>query len=249
MSRHVAICQPHYLPWIGYFEMIDRVDLFVLFDDVDFIKREWKNRNRIRKDQTSTETRWLTVPVKRSCQRGTPIHQARLANDLEWSQTHLNAIQQVYRGTTHFAELYPWLEAQLRPPAQTLGELNCRLIVALCEFLGIHTSLVRSSELTNNGRKTDRLLSVLNAVNASHYLANNGSASYLEPQCFTDANIEWRYQDYTHPIYIQRSKNKEVPFLSHLSVIDLLMNHGPQSLEIIRKGRPISPGFHSSPTQ
>ena len=84
MSRQVAICQPHYLPWIGYFEMIDRVDLFVLFDDVHFIKREWKNRNRIRKERRGSDTRWLSVPIERACQRGTPICEARLAPEPDW---------------------------------------------------------------------------------------------------------------------------------------------------------------------
>lgn len=240
MSRWVAICQPHYLPWIGYFEMIDRVDRFVFLDDVDFIKREWKNRNKVRKERTSADTKWLTVPIERNCQRGTPIHEARLANEQNWVQNHLNTIQQVYRGTEYYTDVYPWLEALLRQPAQTLGELNGRLITQLCARLGIQTELVRSSDLDTTGRKTERLVSVLHAVQATHYLANNGSASYLEPQHFHSAHIEWGYQNYTHPRYSQHSQDQPLPFLSHLSVVDLLMNHGPASLEIIRRGRPVS---------
>ena len=205
------------------------------------LNEEWKNRNRVRKEHTSSETRWLTVPIERSCQRGTPIVQARLANDQNWAHKHLNTIQQVYRGTTHFPDVFPWLEAFLRTPARTLGELNCRVIAHLCERLEIQTQLIRSSELHTDGRKTERLVSVLNAVQATHYLANNGSASYLDPENFADANIVWRYQDYTHPTYVQRSDDRGLPFLSHLSVIDLLMNHGPESMEIIRHGRPDSP--------
>ena len=81
MSHQVAICQPHYIPWIGYFEMIDRVDEFTFLDDVDFIKREWKNRNRIRRDRTSSETKWLSVPIERASQRGTHISDAQLARE------------------------------------------------------------------------------------------------------------------------------------------------------------------------
>ena len=238
MSRSVAICQPHYLPWIGYFEMIDRVDLFVLFDDVDFIKREWKNRNRIRKERSSAETRWLSVPIERSSQRHTPICEARLSPEVNWPRQHLEAIRQVYGGAPHFDSIYPWLTALLQQPHSTLGELNCTLIEAFCDQVGVHTELVRSSSLQSHGSKTERLLSVLRAVEATSYLANNGSKNYLEPSLFEEAEIAWSFQDYERPDYAQRVAGQELPFLSHLSIVDLLMNHGPESLEIIRQGRP-----------
>jgi hypothetical protein len=238
MSRQVAICQPHYLPWIGYFEMIDRVDLFVLFDDVHFIKREWKNRNRIRKERRGSDTRWLSVPIERACQRGTPICEARLAPEPDWRTAHLSALHQVYGAAPFFDDLYPWLQGLLAEPHATLGSLNCRLIGALCERLGIMTPRIQSSTLSATGAKTERLVSVLGAVEATDYLANNGSAAYLEPECFEEARISWAFQDYTHPHYAQRSGTTPLPFLSHLSVLDLMMNHGPHSLEILRQGRP-----------
>ncbi len=97
MSHLVAICQPHYIPWIGYFEMIDRVDEFVFLDDVDLIMREWKTRNRIRKERTGGEAKWLTVPIARECRRGTPIAGARLGGDPAWRSRHLDAFREVYR--------------------------------------------------------------------------------------------------------------------------------------------------------
>lgn len=238
MSRRVAICQPHYVPWIGYFEMIDRVDTFVLLDDVDYIKREWKNRNRIRKEALGTETKWLSVPIERADQRDTPIARARIA-DTDWARKHLDGFFQVYRDTAHFDAAYTLLQTGLQRNAATLGELNVALIEDVCGALGIDTELRRSSDLDAGGRKTEKLLALCRATGAERYLANNGSATYLEPERFEAAGIECRYQDYEHPTYPQRSGKTELPFLSHLSVLDLIANHGPDALDILRSGRPV----------
>ena len=96
MSHLVAVCQPHYVPWIGYFEMIDRVDEFVFLDDVDLIMREWKTRNRIRKERASVETKWLTVPIARGSRRATTIWAARIGGDGTWRARHLDALRAVY---------------------------------------------------------------------------------------------------------------------------------------------------------
>ena len=122
--KQIACCQPHYIPWIGYFEMIDRVDEFWFLDDVDFIKREWKNRNRIRKDRTGAEVKWLTVPIERASQRGTHIAAARLASDVDWRRRHLDAFRHVYRHAPFFADALELLEAGFARPAATIGELN-----------------------------------------------------------------------------------------------------------------------------
>ena len=235
--KTIAILQPHYLPWIGYFEMIDRVDEFWLFDDVDFIKREWKNRNRIRGTPDGTEAKWLTVGIERSSQRGTPIAEARLATETDWRQRHLDAFREVYRHAPHFERAASLLERGLAGQHATLGDLNAALLSDLCRALGIHTPLRRTSTLTVAGVKTERLVAVCRAVGATHYLANDRSADYLDLDLFTRAGIELEYQAYAHPEYPQRSRGADLPFLSHLSVLDLIANHGPSALEIIRSGR------------
>lgn len=238
MSRRVAICQPHYLPWIGYFEMIDRVDAFVFLDDVDFIKREWKNRNRIRKEALADATKWLSVPIEHADQRGTPIHRARIA-ETDWRRRHLDGFRQVYQGARWFEDAFGLLERGLARPAETLAELNVGLVGDLCAYLGIDTELVRSSALAVGGRKTEKLLGLAQVLDADGYLANNGSAAYLETERFDEAGIECRYQDYEHPRYEQRTGDIELPFLSHLAVLDSIANLGPGSLEVIRSGRPV----------
>jgi len=232
-----AICQPHYLPWIGYFEMIDRVDRFVFLDDAWFIKREWKNRNRIRMDPASARTRWLTVPIMRADQRDTPIHLARIDHTRPWTRHHLDCVRQSYRRTPFFDRVYPALRAWLAETPATLGELNVTLNTRLCALLGIETELLRASRLGVGGRKTARLAAICQAIGSPRYLANNGSAAYLDPACFHAVGVAWRYQDYTHPEYPQRVGRRDLPWISHLSVLDLLCNHGPESLAILRRGR------------
>ncbi len=234
--RTIACCQPHYVPWIGYFEMVDRVDEFWLLDDVDFVKREWKNRNRIRKDRTDTETKWLTVPIERASQRGTHIREARIANDFDWRTRHLDALAETYRRTPFVDDVLNLMERGLSRDLETLGDLNATLLTDLCDHLGITTPLLRTSTLGARGRKTDKLVAVCRTVGADAYLANNGSAGYLEPERFQDAGVHCSYQDYEHPRYEQVSGTQVLPFLSHLSVLDLIANQGPASLEVLRRG-------------
>ncbi|MEO0652828.1 MAG: WbqC family protein [Planctomycetota bacterium] len=235
--KTIAILQPHYLPWIGYFEMIDRVDEFWLFDDVDFIKREWKNRNRIRGTADGSEPKWLSVPIERACQRGTPIAEARLASDVDWRRRHRDAFDEVYRHAPHHALAAQLLEAGLAREARTLAELNAALLEVLCGQLGIQTPLRRTSTLAVEGAKTERLIAVCRAVGATAYLANDRSSDYLQLERFAEAGIEIEYQGYAHPEYVQRSRGRELPFLSHLSVLDLIANQGEDALSVIRAGR------------
>ena len=236
--RNVAICQPHYLPWLGYFAMIDAVDTFVFLDDVDFIKREWKNRNRIRGDREAEDTRWLTVPVDRSCQRHTPLAACTLSTAVDWRRDHLNALRQVYRKAPFFTPTMVLMEELLAPVDATLADLNIRTVSRLCEHLGITTPLVRSSAFGVPGSRTTRLRNLCLALGASHYLANNGSAAYLDREDLVAHGLTVSFQDYAHPTYPQVSGRAALPWLSHLSIVDALMNLGPATAACLREGTP-----------
>lgn len=234
----IAVCQPHYVPWIGAFEMIDRVDVFWCFDDVQYVKREWKNRNRIRKRGDAAEPKWLSVPVQHACQRGTPILSTLIDETHDWRTEHLRAVRESYRRAPFGEDALGLLVDGLGHRDRLLGDLNVRLLGLVCCYLGITTPLERTSTLGVAGRKTDRLLAVCRAVGADEYLANNGSAGYLEVGRFADEHVTCRFQDYAHPRYEQRWDDRRLPFLSHLSILDLIANHGPGSLAILREGRP-----------
>ncbi len=237
-SHQVAICQPHYIPWIGYFEMIDRVDEFIFLDDVDVIHRDWKTRNRIRKERASSETKWLSVPIVHECRRKTPIFEARIGGDGNWRQTHFDAFTMVYAEAPFFVEANTLFERCLTPRAETIGDLNVHMVQRICAHLGIATPTRRASKTPTLGRKTEKLVALCEVAQATHYLANNGSAGYLDTERFSAADIALAFQDYEHPTYEQKSGKQSLPFLSHLSVFDLIANHGPASLEILRQGRP-----------
>ena len=232
-----AICQPHYLPWIGYFEMIDRVDVFVLFNDVQFIKREWKNPNRIRKSPTGSDTKWLTVPVTQECQRSL-LKDARISNVHNWTAAHFESLQHTYRNTSFvFDHLMGLNEISEMYRDSSLADLNDALVTHICQQLGITTRLIKSSELHVNGKREDKLLNICKAIGADVYLANNSTGQYVQAEFFQRDGVDFVLQDYQHPEYKQTWKGRGLPFLSHLSIVDLLFNQGKQSLEIIRKGR------------
>jgi hypothetical protein len=238
VTHQVAICQPHYIPWIGYFEMIDRVDEFVFLDDVDVIQRDWKTRNKIRKERTGQDTKWLSVPIAHECRRLTPISEALIGGDGTWRKRHIDAFTMVYREAPYFLEAKNLLQGGLAREASTLADLNIGLIKDVCEYMGIETPTQRASNLPSAGKKTSKLLALCDQVKASAYLANNGSACYLEESLFQAAGIQLTYQDYEHPSYSQFSAEQGLSFLSHLTVLDLIANQGPHSLDILRQGRP-----------
>lgn len=233
----IAICQPHYLPWIGYFEMIDRVDAFVLLDDVQYISREWKNRNRIRRTAEGADAKWLTVPVtKDSATR--LIKDVRTSAHHDWAGYHRRSLQAVYGHTPRYAEVEAILDEGLSSPPPFLARLNESLVHAVCGYLGITTTIIRASELDTGGKKTAKLVSICERLGADSYLANNASAGYIEMSLFQSAGIALEYQNYDHPGYEQHGPGSPLPFLSHLSIVDLLCNHGAKGLDIIRSGRP-----------
>lgn len=238
IAKSCAILQPHYLPWLGYFEMIDRVDLFVFLDDVQFIKREWKNRNRIRKTGTATETKWITVPIDRACQRG-PINEATLSKAENWVASHLASIHESYSKSPAYREFGPKLEqALLKHSKSTLAELNIGLLEEICRWLRIDTSIVRCSELGISGKREEKLRNVCEAVGANLYLANNATATYVTAEYFLEKGIGFETQGYSHPEYAQFYKSDKLPFIDYLSIMDLLFNHGDDSLSILRSGCP-----------
>ena len=233
-----AICQPHYLPWIGYFEMIDRVDVFVFLDDVQFIKREWKNRNKIRKVATGNEAKWLTVPIAKDS-RNFMMKDARISTDWDWVNEHCHSLKAVYRYTEYFDRYFKDIKKILTEFQKTaLGDLNVNLLTYFCRQLGIITKLVKSSDIGVSGKREEKLLNVCKALGADFYLANNATGEYVGESYFRSSDIKFEVQNYKHPRYVQRHKEHILPFMPYLSVVDLLFNCGEESLKTIIKGRP-----------
>lgn len=222
--------QPTYLPWMGYFALIDQVDTFVLLDDVKFNKRSWQQRNRIKTDDGPM---WLTVPVLTSGRSGQLIQEVEISADERWTSKHLKSVQLNYASAAHYSWLEPWLEEVYAREWTKLRALNEHIIQTLSEKLDLEADFVFASELGVKGRKAHRLVNICQALGATEYLSPLGSREYIEADNpFPEAGIDLYYQHFEHPTYQQLHGD----FVSHMSVIDLMLNEGPGSLEIIRLG-------------
>jgi hypothetical protein len=232
-----AIMQPTYLPWIGYFDLIDSADRFVFLDDAQVLKRSWGVRNRILGHNGEA---FLTVPLSgHKHGEGSAFVDTLIDSGQHWGKTHLATIRHAYAKAPHFAEVFATLEALLSAGHPTIGALNEDFICTTARRIGITTPFLKSSQLEGiAGRKDDRLVSICRAIGADTYLSAPGSAAYIEQEqeggAFAGSGIAILYQDFVHPVYPQRQGE----FVSHMSIVDLLMNCGYESaLEIIRSGR------------
>ena len=226
----IAVMQPTYLPWIGYFGMIDRVDTFVLLDSVQFARRSWQQRNQIK---THNGPGWLTVPVLSKGKRNQLIKDVTIDASRNFPGNHIRAIEANYRKSSHFELYAPKLFAILGKKHSRLAELNLELIELLKGALGIETPLKLSSKLGHEGTKASLLVDLCVKLESTEYLSPPGSRNYLdESESFEKHGIPVSYFKYDHPVYRQRFGD----FLPYMSVIDLLFNEGPESLSIIRTG-------------
>lgn len=229
-----AIMQPTYLPWLGYFAMIDDVDVFVFLDDVQLTKRSWQVRNRI-KEKDGKEL-MLTIPVSTQGRDNTRICDAKFA-EANWYERHLTSIKQIYSKTDYYYEIMQFIESTYKGNHEHLSDFNIELISKICSYLGITTPIYKSSDLEGvTGAKDDLLVSICEKMDITSYLSAKGSSVYIESECkggaFSKAGIELEYQNYEHPVYNQMGKE----FLPYMGIVDLLFNEGRKSLSIIRSG-------------
>jgi len=229
----IAIAQPTYLPWLGYFDLMDQVDQFVLLDSVQFEKQSWQQRNRIK---TPTGLQWLTIPVVFRGKLGQRIADVEIREPEFW-RDHVRAIELNYRRAPHFQRYFEEFSQLLQTEASSanLSHLTVGLLRWFVRILGIRTPMIRSSELIVRGKRTELLAEICSSLGATDYLSPLGSAQYLlsELALLTVGNVKVTFQHYEHPVY----KQTFPPFLSYASALDLLFNEGGDSLEIIRSGR------------
>ena len=230
----VAVLQSNYLPWKGYFDIIDRVDTFVFYDDVQYTKHDWRNRNRI---QTTQGFQWLTVPVKSSLNQR--ICDVSLSHS-HWQKKHWKTICQTYSNAPFFGEYADWFEEfYLGTEWQSLSDLNQSLIRYIADVcLKTTTQFLDSRDFTLAGRKSERLLQLLIQLNTERYVSGPSGRSYLDSRAFEQAGIEIEYVDYS--LY-RKYRPIHQPFAHQVSVIDLLFAVGPDSPGYIRERVPARP--------
>jgi len=226
----VAIHQLHYLPWLRYLDKIHRSDVFVVLDDIQFNKNGWQNRNKLK---TSSGPVTLTVPVRAKAQQ--KLNETYIHNEVDWRKKHWRTLEQNYRNAIYFDDYADFFEETYSRPWERLNDLNRHMLAFYLQALGIATSIVYSSDLRVPGSATERLVNLIKAVGGTMYYSGPYALeSYLDSGLLEDAGIALELQEWHAPEYPQLHG----PFVPDLSIVDLLLNCGPESLETLC-GQPI----------
>lgn len=225
--RKVAILQSNYIPWKGYFDLIAAVDEFILYDDMQYTRRDWRNRNLIK---TPQGTQWLTVPVRAKGKYHQTIRETEL-DGTSWAADHWKALAQNYRRAPHFAEVAAWLEPIYLEAFEHLSALNRRLIEAVCAYVGIDTRISNSWDYSLPEGKTERLASLCAQAGGGEYISGPAAREYVDEKVFTDQDIKLTWFDYAdYPAYPQLWGD----FVPSVSVLDLLFNCGKAAPRYMR---------------
>jgi hypothetical protein len=222
--------QSNYLPWRGYFDFIDDVDLFIFYDDVQYTHKDWRNRNRIK---THAGPLWLSVPVFHD--RTTLIENARINYGDRWVAKHIKSISLAYQKAPYFSRYAADLFAILEQKLPTISQLNVELCRWIMGELGIKTRIDFSSRIGHCGKsKHDRPLSILRELGASSYLSGPAARPYTDTARYEAAGIALEFKSYDYPDYPQLHG----PFDGQVSAVDLLFNCGPQSRDFLKSKTP-----------
>jgi len=220
--RAVAVIQSSYIPWKGYFDIIHDADLFIFYDDAQYTKNDWRNRNRIK---TGEGTAWLTIPVQ--AHLGQTIREVRPADSL-WAKKHWKTLSQCYSRAPHFGRYREFFESvYLGSRWDSLSSLNQHLIKCIArDLLGIATEFADSRDYPADGRRLERLIEVLRRADAGVYVSGPSARDYIDADAFRAAGIDLVYKSYDgYPVYPQFHP----PFEHNVSILDLLFHAGPDA--------------------
>ncbi len=220
----VAIHQPNFAPWIGYFSKIAASDIFILLDDAQYTKNSYINRNRIRIGDSS---HWLTIPVRTS--RDLPINQVEIDNKQNWKSNHLKTLKQYYGKSAGYARTMKMIEDVYSVNYKYIHELNTDLIMRICSELGLYPELRTASELGASGKSTSRLIELVRQVGGDTYVSGHGAEAYQDESLFMKNDICLKFLEVDQVIYPQQGNE----FISSLSVIDYLFNVSAASTDIL----------------
>ena len=230
----MAVSQPTFLPWLGYFSILDAVDDFVFLDDVAFTHRSWQQRNRVRGPQG---LQWITIPVKTANRRDQLIQDAEIDTEFGFPEKQLNSLRHLYGKSSNWSAVGEIVAKGMTDATshKSLSKMNCDLVTGIAQWLGIETRFHLASELDSQAGRSEKLASIVEGFGAKKYLSTPGSVDYLleEKESFDRRGIEVEIHQFEHPVYAQRFE----PFISHASIVDLLFSPTPDPLEIIRSGR------------
>ncbi len=225
-----VILQPSYIPWRGYFHQIFKSDIFIFYDDVQYDKEGWRNRNQIK---TAQGLKWLTIPVytKGVVKERIPINKIEICWDKPWNEHHWKGIQFAYRKAPFFDHYENIFKEIYREKPKFLADFTIRTTIKIAQEIGMkNVKFLRSSNIKGiTGEKTDRLIELIKHVGADHYISGPSARNYIEAEKFENARIKLEYMTYEYPQY----KQLYPPYEPKVSIVDLMLMTGPKSLSFI----------------
>jgi len=231
MSKTVVIHQPDFIPHLGFFDRFIKADFYVVLDHVQFVngsRRAWTHRDKIKTPQGE---KWLTISTKKA-PRDTAINQIELSDSVDWRGKNIQLLESSYSKAEYFSEIMPEVKDLYSTDCNSLSEFNIKSIEMLMDMLDVKIPLILSSKMNFVGSKNELLISILQEVNATHYLSGLGASGYMDVQKFNDIGIEVIWQEFCHPVYPQLFDK----FIPHLSSLDILFNCGIDKSRQILKG-------------
>lgn len=226
--KKIAIVQSNYIPWKGYFDMIQLVDEFILYDDMQYTRRDWRNRNKIK---TANGVQWLTVPVEVKGKYFQKINETLISED-KWAKDHWNTLQHTYGKAKFFKEFkQPFEEYYLGSNEKYLSKVNYDLIMIINQILGITTPIKWSSDFVMADGKTERLLDLVLQCGGTEYISGPAAKDYIVDSLFADAGVKLTWMDYSgYPEYPQMHP----PFEHGVTVLDLIFNTGSDATKYMK---------------
>lgn len=224
----VLITQSNYIPWKGYFDSIRHCDVFVVYDDVQYTKRDWRNRNKIK---TPSGLKWLSIPVIVKGKYFQKIKDTIIADE-SWTRTHWNILEQNYRKSAFFKEMAEWIEPLYKNcNLKYLSDINIYFIEEINKFFGIDTKIRLSSEFNLDDDKTERLVNICKKLKATDYYSGPSAKNYIKEEEFENNKIKLHYWDYSG---YREYPQLYPPFEHSVSVLDLIFNMGRESTKFLK---------------
>lgn len=230
--KKIAILQSNYIPWMGYFQLINAVDEFVIYDSVQYTKNDWRNRNQIK---TPYGLKWISIPVIKENLTQKAIDEVKVSS-ADWRKDHLNKLRENYRGAPNFEETFTWFQNILNKTINIidLSEINILFIREICSVLDIRTKITNCRSLSYSGDKSQKILDICKELSATVYVSGPAAKNYLNEELFNRGNIGIEWMEYN---LNYNYKQLHGEFVYNVSIIDVLFNVGLENSKKILEGR------------
>lgn len=229
-DKIVVIHQPDFMPYLGFFDRLLKADIYVVFDNVQYVRssRGWTSRDKIK---TQNGEKWISVSTQKAA-RDTAINQILLSKDGGWREDNLNLIHENYKKSPYYGEIMAYISELYNFQCERMMDFNLQSIKMLLQLFDIHIDIVIASELKPTGKSNTLIIDIMKKLGCTKYLSGVGARDYYVPELYEQAGIEVIWQDFKHPVYKQQYEG----FIPYLSSIDMLFNCGIEESRRLLRG-------------